>query len=305
MPEIKLIGGQIYFISNLVLLKIYIMKWKGRRQSSNVEDRRGMSGRGKLVAGGGIIGLIFVIAQFVLSDGDVSVLEQLQDPGTSQAEQRELTAEEKELGDFTEVVLADTEDVWNEIFASQNMTYNEPGMVLFSDAVRTGCGNASAATGPFYCPADQKVYMDLTFFEELRTRFGAKGGDFAIAYVIAHEVGHHVQNVLGTASEVRRLQQQSSQTEANELSVAMELQADFYAGIWAHYNQEYLQEGDIEEALSAANAVGDDAIQRRVSGNVNPDSFTHGTSKQRMEWFMKGYRSGDMNQRDTFSALLN
>ncbi|MEO2062980.1 MAG: neutral zinc metallopeptidase [Christiangramia sp.] len=281
------------------------MKWKGRRQSSNVEDRRGMSGRGKLVAGGGIIGLIFVIAQFVLSDGDVSVLEQLQDPGTSQTEQRELTAEEKELGDFTEVVLADTEDVWNEIFASQNMTYNEPGMVLFSDAVRTGCGNASAATGPFYCPADQKVYMDLTFFEELRTRFGAKGGDFAIAYVIAHEVGHHVQNVLGTASEVRRLQQQSSQTEANELSVAMELQADFYAGIWAHYNQEYLQEGDIEEALSAANAVGDDAIQRRVSGNVNPDSFTHGTSKQRMEWFMKGYRSGDMNQRDTFSALLN
>ncbi|APU66880.1 KPN_02809 family neutral zinc metallopeptidase [Christiangramia flava] len=281
------------------------MKWKGRRQSSNVEDRRGMSGRGKLVAGGGIIGLIFVIAQFVLSDGDVSVLEQLQDPGTSQTEQRELTAEEKELGDFTEVVLADTEDVWNEIFASQNMTYNEPGMVLFSDAVRTGCGNASAATGPFYCPADQKVYMDLTFFEELRTRFGAKGGDFAIAYVIAHEVGHHVQNVLGTASEVRRLQQQSSQTEANELSVAMELQADFYAGIWAHYNQEYLQEGDIEEALSAANAVGDDAIQRRVSGNVNPDSFTHGTSKQRMEWFMKGYRSGDMNQRDTFSALLH
>ncbi|MEE2771413.1 MAG: neutral zinc metallopeptidase [Bacteroidota bacterium] len=281
------------------------MKWKGRRQSSNVEDRRGMSGRGKLVAGGGIIGLIFVIAQFVLSDGDVSVLEQLQDPGTSQTEQRELTAEEKELGDFTEVVLADTEDVWNEIFASQNMTYNEPGMVLFSDAVRTGCGNASAATGPFYCPADQKVYMDLSFFEELRTRFGAKGGDFAIAYVIAHEVGHHVQNVLGTASEVRRLQQQSSQTEANELSVAMELQADFYAGIWAHYNQEYLQEGDIEEALSAANAVGDDAIQRRVSGNVNPDSFTHGTSKQRMEWFMKGYRSGDMNQRDTFSALLN
>lgn len=305
MPETKLIGGQIYFISNLVLLKIYIMKWKGRRQSSNVEDRRGMSGRGKLVAGGGIIGLIFVIAQFVLSDGDVSVLEQLQDPGTSQTEQRELTAEEKELGDFTEVVLADTEDVWNEIFASQNMTYNEPGMVLFSDAVRTGCGNASAATGPFYCPADQKVYMDLTFFEELRTRFGAKGGDFAIAYVIAHEVGHHVQNVLGTASEVRRLQQQSSQTEANELSVAMELQADFYAGIWAHYNQEYLQEGDIEEALSAANAVGDDAIQRRVSGNVNPDSFTHGTSKQRMEWFMKGYRSGDMNQRDTFSALLH
>lgn len=279
------------------------MKWRGRRQSSNVEDRRGMSGRGKLVAGGGIIGVIFVIAQFILSDGDISVLNQLND-SSAPTEQRELTKEELELGDFTEVVLADTEDIWNDIFAKQNMTYNEPGMVLFSDAVRTGCGNASAATGPFYCPADQKVYMDLTFFEELRTRFGAKGGDFAIAYVIAHEVGHHVQNVLGTAGEVRRLQQQSSQTEANELSVALELQADFYAGIWAHYNQKYLQEGDIEEALSAASAVGDDAIQRKTSGSVNPDSFTHGTSKQRMEWFLKGYRSGDMSQRDTFTALM-
>lgn len=305
MPETKLIGGQIYFISNLVLLKIYIMKWKGRRQSSNVEDRRGMSGRGKLVAGGGIIGLIFVIAQFVLSDGDVSVLEQLQDPGTSQTEQRELTAEEKELGDFTEVVLADTEDVWNEIFASQNMTYNEPGMVLFFGCCAHRLRKRFSRHRPFLLSCRSESVYGPHFFEELRTRFGAKGGDFAIAYVIAHEVGHHVQNVLGTASEVRRLQQQSSQTEANELSVAMELQADFYAGIWAHYNQEYLQEGDIEEALSAANAVGDDAIQRRVSGNVNPDSFTHGTSKQRMEWFMKGYRSGDMNQRDTFSALLH
>ncbi len=279
------------------------MKWRGRRQSSNVEDRRGMSGKGKLVAGGGIVGVIFIIAQFILSDGDVSVLNQLQD-GSAPTEQRELTSEELELGDFTEVVLADTEDIWSNIFAKQNMTYREPGMVLFDDAVRTGCGNASAATGPFYCPADQKVYMDLTFFEELRSRFGAKGGDFAIAYVIAHEVGHHVQNILGTASEVRRLQQQATQTEANELSVALELQADFYAGIWAHYNQKYLMEGDIEEALSAAKAVGDDAIQKRTQGSVNPDSFTHGTSKQRMEWFMKGYRTGDMNERDTFTALM-
>lgn len=280
------------------------MKWRGRRKSSNVEDRRGMSGRGKLIAGGGIIAIIFVIAQFFLSDGDINVLRQLEDTAPS-TENRELTAEEKELGDFSATVLADTEDVWNKIFADYTMEYQEPGMVLFSGVVQTACGGASSASGPFYCPADQKVYMDLEFFEELRNRFGAEGGDFAIAYVIAHEVGHHVQNLLGTAEQVRRLQQQGNQTEANKLSVALELQADFYAGLWAHYNKQYLEEGDIEEALSAANAVGDDAIQKRTSGRVVPDSFTHGTSKQRMEWFMKGYKSGDMNQRDTFSALLD
>lgn len=280
------------------------MKWRDRRKSSNVEDRRGMSGRGKLIAGGGIIAIIFVIAQFFLSDGDINVLRQLEDTAPS-TENRELTAEEKELGDFSATVLADTEDVWNKIFADYTMEYQEPGMVLFSGVVQTACGGASSASGPFYCPADQKVYMDLEFFEELRNRFGAEGGDFAIAYVIAHEVGHHVQNLLGTAEQVRRLQQQGNQTEANKLSVALELQADFYAGLWAHYNKQYLEEGDIEEALSAANAVGDDAIQKRTSGRVVPDSFTHGTSKQRMEWFMKGYKSGDMNQRDTFSALLD
>ncbi|MDR5590640.1 neutral zinc metallopeptidase [Christiangramia sp. SM2212] len=280
------------------------MKWRGRRQSGNVEDRRGSSGKGKLIAGGGIIGVIFLIAQFVLSDGDISVLDQLQDT-SAPTEQRELTAEEKELGDFTEVVLADTEDIWNKIFAENNMNYREPGLVLFSDAVQTACGGASAASGPFYCPADQKIYMDLTFFEELRRRFGAKGGDFAIAYVMAHEVGHHVQNLLGTAGKVRRLQQQTNQTEANELSVGLELQADFYAGVWTKYNQKYLSEGDIDEALSAANAVGDDAIQKRTRGSVNPDSFTHGTSEQRKEWFMKGYRTGDISQGDTFSNVLN
>jgi len=280
------------------------MKWRGRRQSDNVEDRRGSSGKGKLIAGGGIIGVIFVIAQFILSDGDVSVLNQLEDTGGS-AETRELTTKEKELGEFTEVVLADTEDIWNTIFSKNNRQYREPGMVLFSDAVQTACGGASAASGPFYCPADQKIYMDLTFFEELRNRFGTEGGDFAIAYVMAHEVGHHVQNLLGTATKVRQLQQQGNQTEANELSVALELQADFYAGVWAYYNDKYLQEGDIQEALSAANAVGDDAIQKRTSGRVNPDSFTHGTSEQRMKWFMKGYRSGDISQADTFSQVLN
>lgn len=280
------------------------MKWRGGRQSDNMEDRRGSSGRGKLIAGGGILGLIFVIAQFVLSDGDISVLEQLDQP-SAPAETRELTPEEKELGDFTATVLAYTEDTWNMIFSRNDLQYIEPGMVLFSDAVQTACGGASSASGPFYCPGDQKVYMDLDFFKELRTRFGAKGGDFAIAYVMAHEVGHHVQNLLGTASEVRRLQQQVGRNEANELSVALELQADFYAGIWAYYNKELLQEGDIEEALSAANAVGDDAIQRQTTGRVNPDSFTHGTSEQRMKWFMRGYESGDLSLGNTFNELLD
>ncbi len=281
------------------------MKWRGNRQSGNMEDRRGSSGKGKLIAGGGIIGLIFVIAQFVLSDGDISVLEQLEEPAGSSREIRELTPEEKELGEFTATVLAYTEDTWNSIFSENGMQYREPGMVLFTDAVQTACGGASAASGPFYCPADQKVYMDLSFFNELRDRFGAQGGDFAIAYVMAHEVGHHVQNLLGTATKVRQLQQQASREEANELSVALELQADFYAGVWAYYNKKYLQEGDIEEALSAANAVGDDAIQRKTAGRVNPDSFTHGTSDQRMKWFMRGYNSGDIRQGDTFSEILN
>lgn len=281
------------------------MKWQGRRQSGNVEDRRGSSGKGKLIAGGGIIGVIFVIAQFILSDGDVSVLQQLEGSGSSQTESRELTAEEKEMGEFVATVLADTEDVWNDIFAENNMNYQEPGLVLFSDAVQTACGGASSASGPFYCPADQKIYMDLTFFDQLRQRFGAKGGDYAVAYVMAHEVGHHVQHLMGTAGKVRNLQRQSSQTEANELSVALELQADFYAGVWTKENQQYLSEGDIEEALSAANAVGDDAIQKRTSGSVNPDSFTHGTSEQRKSWFMRGYRTGDIRQGDTFKEVLN
>ncbi len=281
------------------------MKWRGNRQSDNMEDRRGSSGKGKLIAGGGIIGLIFVIAQFVLSDGDISVLDQLEEPSGNSTEVRELTPEEKELGDFTATVLAYTEDTWNSIFSENGMQYREPGMVLFTNAVQTACGGASAASGPFYCPGDQKVYMDLSFFNELRDRFGAQGGDFAIAYVMAHEVGHHVQNLLGTATKVRQLQQQTNREEANELSVALELQADFYAGVWAYYNKQYLQEGDIEEALSAANAVGDDAIQRKTSGRVNPDSFTHGTSEQRMKWFMRGYNSGDIRQGDTFSEILN
>jgi len=286
------------------------MKWKGRKQSGNLEDRRGMSSGGKLVAGGGAIAVIVVLLQ--LFGGETGqtiapILEQFnQGQSTEQVQERELTAEEEESGDFMATVLADTENVWHQIFLENNFgDYKEPKMVLFTDAVQTACGGASSASGPFYCPADQKVYMDLSFFEELRTRFGAKGGDFATAYVTAHEIGHHVQTLLGTSQKVRQLQQNSNTTKSNQLSVAMELQADFYAGIWAHYNKEYLEEGDIDEALSAANAVGDDAIQRKTQGQVVPDSFTHGTSQQRKEWFMKGYTSGNISLHDTFSVLVD
>jgi predicted metalloprotease len=286
------------------------MKWQGRRQSGNLEDRRGMGSKGKLVAGGGLIAVVIILLQ--LFGGETGqqlapIIEQVsQSQSASQpTEQRELTSEEKELGAFMSTVLADTENVWNQIFRENNLgNYKEPTLVLFTDAVRSGCGNASAASGPFYCPADQKLYMDLAFFDELRTRFGAKGGDFAMAYVTAHEIGHHIQTLLGTSNKVRQLQQQTNKSRANQLSVAQELQADFYAGVWAHHNQDYLEAGDIDEALSAANAVGDDAIQRRTQGSVQPDSFTHGTSEQRKYWFLKGYKTGDIRQGDTFSELI-
>lgn len=287
------------------------MKWKGRRQSSNVEDRRGMSSKGKLAAGGGIIAVVVVLLQLFGGETGQQIAPILETISKSQSisqptEQRALTDEEKELGEFMNVVFADTEDIWNQIFREYNLgKYKEPKMVLFTDGVSTACGSATSASGPFYCPADQKVYMDLVFFNELQTRFGAKGGDFAIAYVTAHEIGHHVQTLLGTSQKVRQLQGQTNAAGANKLSVAQELQADFYAGVWAHYNKEYLEEGDIEEALSAANAVGDDAIQKRMQGHVQPDSFTHGTSEQRMYWFMKGYKTGDIKQGDTFSELVN
>ena len=286
------------------------MKWKGRRQSSNLEDQRGMSNKGKVVAGGGVIAVVVILLQ--LFGGETGqqiapIIEQVANSQTTQqVEQRELTSQEQEMGDFMATVLADTEDVWNQIFRDYNLgDYKEPKMVLFTDAVSTACGSATSASGPFYCPGDQKLYMDLAFFDELQTRFGAKGGDFAIAYVTAHEVGHHIQTILGTSNKVRQLQQQGGQVQANKLSVAQELQADFYAGVWAHHNKKYLQAGDIEEAMSAANAVGDDAIQKRTRGSVNSDSFTHGTSQQRIEWFMKGYNTGDIRNGDTFSALIN
>ena len=285
------------------------MKWRGRRKSGNVEDRRGMSTKGKFAAGGGIIALIVLALQFFGGETGQQLAPIVKQLGngqtTQQTEQRELTDQEKELGNFMATVLADTEDIWTDIFNQNNIgTYEKPTMVLFTDAVSTGCGNATSAAGPFYCPADHKLYMDLAFFQELKTRFGAQGGDFAMAYVTAHEIGHHVQTLLGTSQKVAQLQRQNK-NEANRLSVALELQADFYAGVWAHYNQQYLEEGDIQEALSAANAVGDDAIQKQTQGSITPDTFTHGSSEQRMKWFMKGYKTGDINQGDTFSEILN
>ena len=286
------------------------MKWQGRRKSGNLEDRRGMGTKGKVVAGGGVIAVVVLLLQLFGGETGQQLAPLVEQVGSSQVaqptEHRALTDEEKVMGDFMATVLADTEDVWNELFRNNNLgNYQEPKMVLFTDTVRTGCGNASSASGPFYCPADQKIYMDLSFFDELKTRFGAKGGDFAIAYVTAHEVGHHIQTITGTSRKVRQLQSQTNKTQANKLSVAQELQADFYAGVWAHHNKKYLQEGDIEEAMSAANAVGDDAIQKRMQGSVSPDSFTHGTSEQRMKWFMKGFNTGDLRNGDTFSAILN
>lgn len=282
------------------------MKWIGRRQSDNVEDRRGMSSGGKAVAGGGIIGIIILLVNIFGGENAqmlTPVLEQFNQPQTTQSVTKELTEEEKQIGEFVSTVFADTEDIWVKIFQENNMEYRLPKMVLFSDAVETACGSATAASGPFYCPSDEKVYMDLVFFNELQTRFGAKGGDFAIAYVIAHEVGHHVQTVLGTSGKVRQLQANKSQAEGNKLSVALELQADFYAGLWAKYNQQNLDMDDLDEALSAAQAVGDDAIQSRMQGHVEPESFTHGTSEQRKKWFLKGYNSGDIRQGDTFSGI--
>ncbi|RKS93740.1 hypothetical protein BC952_1581 [Flavobacterium limicola] len=285
------------------------MKWSGRRQSDNVEDRRGMSSGGKTIVGGGIIGIIILLLNTFGGENVqmlTPILEQMGQGQSAPTEQRALTSEEIEEGKFIKTIVADNEDVWSKIFQENNMDYTNPKLVLFSEAVETKCGNATSASGPFYCPADQKVYMDLTFFEELKTKFGAEGGDFATAYVIAHEIGHHVQTLLGTSAKMRQMQEGKSQAEANKLSVALELQADFYAGVWTHYNQKmnnFLEEGDIDEALSAAHAVGDDAIQAKIQGHIVPESFTHGTSAQRKAWFMKGYKSGDINQGDTFAEI--
>ena len=283
------------------------MKWQGRRESKNVTDNRGKSAAGKTALGGGLFGILAML--LYMFGGDTGkqiapVLQQLDgQQGTEQVETRKLSQAEVAMGSMVAVMFADTEDVWHQIFKEQGLTYREPKMELFDDVVNTHCGQATAEVGPFYCPADETVYMDLRFFEELHTRFGAQRGDFAIAYVIAHEVGHHVQTILGTSEKVHRLKQGVSETEANKLSVAQELQADFYAGVWARHIQKYLDPKDIDIALSAAEAVGDDAIQRRVTGQVRPDTFTHGTSKQRKEWFMKGFETANIKEGNTFDYI--
>lgn len=280
------------------------MLWQGRRQSSNVDDRRGMSAGGMAV-GGGVIGVIVLLLNFFLGGGDPSQLPQLS-PGGGQSQpmsQQEQEADD-ERANFVKVVLADTEDVWNKIFAEQGADYAEPTLVLFRGGVQSACGTASSASGPFYCPGDQDLYIDLSFYEELQSRFNAPG-DFAMAYVVAHEVGHHLQTLMGTSQKVQRLRQQLNQREYNKYSVMLELQADFYAGVWAHHAQkmkQILEPGDIEEALNAANAIGDDRLQKESQGHVVPDAFTHGTSAQRMYWFKKGFETGDIRQGDTFNA---
>jgi predicted metalloprotease len=284
------------------------MKWIGRRQSDNVDDRRGMSGGGKAILGGGALGIIILLLNaFGGENGQMigNILQQTQGQAAP-TEERALTPEEVKESEFVKTLLADNEDVWTKIFQENNLTFEAPKLVLFSGQVQTACGGASSASGPFYCPGDKVIYMDMTFFEELRTKFGAEGGDFAVAYVLAHEFGHHIQTILGTSSKMRRAQEGKSEAEANKLSVALELQADFYAGLWTHYNENknaMLEPGDIEEALSAANAVGDDAIQKKMQGQVVPDSFTHGTSEQRMYWFNRGFKTGDIRQGNTFAEV--
>jgi predicted metalloprotease len=279
------------------------MFWKGRQGSTNVDDRRGISGGG-LVAGGGIVGVIVYLLYTFLSGGQV---DPSQIPSVQPTSQTEMSAEEKaaddERAEFVKVVLKDTEDAWSKLFADQGKDYPEPTLVLFRGAVQSACGQASAAMGPFYCPGDQKVYIDLSFYEDMQNKLNAPG-DFAMAYVIAHEVGHHIQTLNGTSAKMQRLRQQVSETEYNRYSVKMELQADFLAGIWAHYahQQKYLETGDVEEALNAANAIGDDMLQKKSQGYVVPDAFTHGTSAQRMYWFKKGYQTGDLSQGDTFNS---
>lgn len=280
------------------------MKWLGRRGSGNIDDRRGMSGGGIAIGGGTII---LIILGLLFGEDPQSLLNQVTQNQPAQTEGKTGSPQD-DAGRFADVVLGDTDELWTEVFRENGKQYERPTMVLFTDQVASACGSASSATGPFYCPSDGKIYIDLSFQEELKNRFGA-GGDFPMAYVIAHEVGHHVQNLLGLSEKVQRQRSRLSEAEYNQLSVRLELQADFYAGVYANYIQKLqqdgesvLEEGDIEEALTAASAIGDDRLQKQAQGRVVPDSFTHGTSEQRMKWFKKGYESGDINQGDTFNT---
>src|SRR5215213_3425713 len=279
------------------------MRWRGERQSTNIEDRRGFSA-GRVVGGGGLGALLLMVLALVFGVDPRQFMEQAPNSPPSQVQtSRPQNSEEEELKQFVAVVLAKSEDVWSDVFRQNGRQYREPTLVLFTDQVRSACGIAGAAVGPFYCPGDEKVYIVLAFYEQLRREFNAPG-DFAQAYVVAHEVGHHVQKLLGISDRVDAMQRQVTEAEANQLSVRLELQADFFAGVFARYvqNQGMLDADDIDEALRAASSVGDDQIQRRTTGYVVPDSFTHGTSEQRLRWFKRGYETGDMRQGDTFGA---
>ncbi len=284
------------------------MRWRGERQSDNVEDRRGMRvSRGAKVGGISGLGLVaIVVVSLLLGVDPTMVLQQVGQglPSSTTIEESAQPAANDDMRNFVAVVLAETEDVWNEQFSNAGRTYQEPKLVLFSGAVDSACGFAQSATGPFYCPADQKVYLDLAFFDELHSRFGASG-DFAQAYVIAHEIGHHVQRQLGIIQKVTQLQARSSAADKNKLNVLLELQADCLAGMWAHQAQkkrDILEEGDLEEGINAASAVGDDRIQKKTQGYVVPDSFTHGSSAQRVSWFKRGFEQGNFQACDTFNA---
>lgn len=281
------------------------MRWRGREKSTNVEDRR-RSG-GQVAAAGGGIGFIVLLVLYVLLGGNPQQLLQQQQAVQQAAERQpagELSAQEQERGEFASVVLKDTEDVWTKLFAASGSHYRPPTLVLFSDVTQSACGGASAATGPFYCPADEKLYLDTSFFVQLDRQLGAPG-DLAQAYVIAHEVGHHVQKLTGQTDYVDNIRRTRSEIEANEASVRLELQADFYAGVMLHHAQQMkqiIEPGDIEEALRAAAAIGDDRLQRAGQGRVVPETFTHGTSEQRLRWLKKGLQTGDLSQGDTFGT---
>ncbi len=282
------------------------MRWKDERRSENVEDRRGITPAG-LAIGGGIGTLILVLIATFLGADPRQVLNALQQNQPQAAPKQAggpVNPAEEEKKDFVTAILGNTEDVWTDLFKDMGKQYVKPTLVLFTDQVRSACGQASAAVGPFYCPADQKVYIDLAFYQELKDKFKAPG-EFAQAYVVAHEIGHHVQNLLGISDKIHDAQQRLSKEEGNELSVRLELQADFLAGVWAHHAQmkrQILEPGDVEDGLRAATAIGDDRLQLETQGYVVPDSFTHGTSQQRYRWFHKGLQTGDLKQGDTFQA---
>lgn len=278
-----------------------MVDWKDRRQSSNVDDRRGTRVRRGAVGGG--IGLLAVLVVALVTGVDPgALLEMTEGAGTVQTERYEPTPEENRLAEFVSVILADTEETWRDLFRQSSRDYRKPTLVLFTGAVQSACGFAGAAVGPFYCPPDEQIYIDLSFYQDLAERYGA-AGDFAQAYVLAHEVGHHVQTLLSISEQVRREQTQASRAEANRLSVRLELQADCLAGVWAHHadlHRDLLERGDIEEGLRAAAAIGDDRLQRRSGGAVVPESFTHGTSEERSQWFRTGWERGTLEACDTF-----